>query len=84
MIHDEVDKLLEEEKKKIEEAGILLDKILEQVKENKRELRASLFLLNRDVKNKLNCLLIETKCLNLKETSSDIEVDEGICSIENS
>lgn len=74
MIHDEVERELEIEKKKIAEAGVLLEKALEHTKEFRRDLRASIYLLNKDVKDKLDCIAIELECLNLKETDSNISV----------
>ncbi|KAK6638142.1 hypothetical protein RUM44_008570 [Polyplax serrata] len=77
LIHDEVERELEIEKKKIAEAGEMLKKALEQTKESKRDLRASLYLLNKDVKDKLKCLAIEVECLNLKESDSNLEIYTG-------
>ena len=72
-VQDEVEKLLEIEKNKIADAVTVLNKTLEQGKEYKRDLRASLYLLNKDVKDKITCLAIDFECLNLKE------YDESIC-----
>ena len=75
--HDDVEKQLLREKKKIEGADELLDRSLEQALEIMRELRAILYLLNRDLQDKIKVLSIESDCLHLKETNLDISTYHG-------
>lgn len=75
--HDDVERELLREQKKIEGADELLNKSLEQALEIMRELRAVLYLLNQDLQDKIKVLSIESDCLHLKETNLDISTYHG-------
>lgn len=82
MSHDNVEKELLKEMKTIEGAEMILQRALEQVQEIMRELRATLYLLNRDIEDKLRVLSIERDCLNLKETSLSLSVYHGVTPLD--
>ena len=68
---------LRKEIKTIGSSEMILQRTLEQVDEIMRELRAALFLLDRDLEDKLKVLNIERDCLNLKTTDLNLSTYHG-------
>ena len=77
LVQDNVEVELRKEIKTIGSSEMILQRTLEQVDEIMRELRAALFLLDRDLEDKLKVLNIERDCLNLKTTDLNLSTYHG-------
>lgn len=77
LVQDNVEVELRKEIKTIDGAEIILQRTLEQVKEIMRELRSVLYLLNRDIEDKMKVLIIEKQCLNMKTTDLNLSTYHG-------
>lgn len=84
LVQDEVEKELRKEIKTIDGAEMILQRTLEQVQEMMRELRSALYLLNRDLEDKLRVLSIERDCLNMRVTNLNLSVYEGTTPLDAS
>lgn len=77
MVNDEVDNELNREIIVIKGCQNLVGKTLEQTNEQIRSLRATIYLLDRDISNKSKSLQIDETNLSLRENQMDMKVYEG-------
>lgn len=84
MVQDNVEIELRKEIKTIDTAEMILQRTLEQVKEIMRELRATLYLLNRDLEDKMRVLSIERDCLNMRTTDLNLSTYHGTTPLDAS
>ncbi|KAL0272148.1 UNVERIFIED_CONTAM: hypothetical protein PYX00_005228 [Menopon gallinae] len=75
--HDEVERELEIERKKIAVAMESVTKALGECEESMRMLRSALYFVGKDIQEKTGALSIECDCLNIKETSLDLTRYKG-------
>lgn len=84
LVQDNVEIELKKEIKTIDGAEMILQRTLEQVKELSRELRAMLYLLNRDLEDKMKVLTIEKECLSMKTTNLNLSIYHGTTPLDAS
>ncbi|KAK6625310.1 hypothetical protein RUM43_005604 [Polyplax serrata] len=84
LVQDNVEIELRKEIKTIDTAEMILQRTLEQVKEIMRELRATLYLLNRDLEDKMRVLSIERDCLNMRTTDLNLSTYHGTTPLDAS
>ncbi|KAL0272150.1 UNVERIFIED_CONTAM: hypothetical protein PYX00_005229 [Menopon gallinae] len=84
LVQDYVEVELKKEIKTIDGAEMILQRTLEQLKEMMREIRATLYLLTRDLEDKMKTLAIETECLNMKTTNLDLSLYHGTTPLDAS
>lgn len=77
MVNDEVDNELSREIVVIKGCQSLVGKTLEQTTEQIRRLRATIYLLDRDIANKSRSLQIDETNLSLRENQMDMRIYEG-------
>lgn len=77
MVNDEVDNELSREIVVIKGCQNLVGKTLEQTNEQIRRLRATIYLLDRDISNKSKSLQIDETNLSLRENQMDMKIYEG-------
>lgn len=76
-VDDDVEKNLRKERETILAALNVLDKLHAETVEQIRKLRASIYLLDRDLVNKESSLQIDQQNLVLRENQIDMKIYEG-------
>lgn len=76
-VDDEVEKHLRRERETILNAIAVLEKLHAECVEQIRKLRASIYLLDRDLINKEGSLQIDQQNLVLRENQIDMKIYEG-------
>lgn len=76
-VDDDVEKNLRKERETILAALHVLDKLHAEAVEQIRKLRASIYLLDRDLVNKESSLQIDQQNLVLRENQIDMKIYEG-------
>ncbi|XP_022205850.2 tektin-1 [Nilaparvata lugens] len=74
MCVDKVEIELKKELKLIESTHVMLNKCMEELKEQVRKLRALNYILMSDIKDKINCLSIDKHNATLKQTSLNLSL----------
>jgi tektin-1 len=76
-VDDEVERNLRREREIILSSLSFLDKLHAETNEQIRKLRASIYLLDRDLANKESSLQIDQQNLVLRENQIDMKIYEG-------
>jgi len=76
-VDDEVERHLRKEREVILGSMAILEKLLLETTEQIRKLRASIYLLDRDLVNKEKSLQIDQQNLVLRENQIDMRIYEG-------
>lgn len=82
MVNDDVDNELNREIVVIKGCQCLINKTLDQTNEQIRRLRATIYLLDRDLSNKSKSLQIDETNLGLRENQMEMKIYEGSKSLD--
>ncbi|XP_067011014.1 tektin-1 [Anabrus simplex] len=77
LVHDDVERELLKEIQTIQGAQSLLQRTLEQTKEQIRLLRSTKYFIDRDCEDKYNALKIDDHCVKLEPTSLNLSLYTG-------
>lgn len=75
---------LRKEIKTVDGAEMILQRTLEQIQEMMREIRSNLYLLSRDLEDKMKVLSIEKDSLNMKTTNLNLSLYQGTTPLDAS
>jgi Tektin family len=81
-VDDEVERHLRKERAAILSSLAALEKFLRETIEQIRKLRASIYLLDRDLANKETSLQIDQQNLTLRENQIDMKIYEGTMNLD--
>lgn len=82
LVDDQVDRTLRHELKVIQGCQVLMDRTLQETTEQIRRLRATIYLLDRDLSNKDISLQIDESNLLLRENQMEMSVYRGKIPLE--
>lgn len=83
LTHDKVDCELRKEREVLEGGISMLERMMEQVKEESRELRAQRYLLDRDLNALEEAIKIDEYNRQLRRTALNLSLYEGDRSLDN-